>query len=89
LAAKTADEWASHLSAAGVPAGKVGTIADGFALAEMLGLRPLVEVGGGLPAQVRNPVAFSDTPITNYAPPPRLGQHSDDVRRWLSEEETP
>lgn len=88
LAAETADEWAARLSGAGVPAGKVGTIADGFALAETLGLRPLVEVGGGLPAQVRNPVAFSETPITDYAPPPRLGQHSDDVRRWLSEEET-
>ncbi len=89
LAADTVDEWAARLSAAGVPAGKVGTVADGFSLAETLGLRPLVEVGGGLPAQVRNPIAFSDTPITDYAPPPRLGQHSDDLRRWLSQEETP
>ncbi|WP_166880545.1 CaiB/BaiF CoA-transferase family protein [Salinibacterium sp. ZJ450] len=83
----TADSWVQRLSAAGVPAGRVGSIADGIALATRLGLEPLVEVSAGQPAQVRNPVTYSETPITTYTAPPRLGQHNDEVRRWLQEKE--
>jgi crotonobetainyl-CoA:carnitine CoA-transferase CaiB-like acyl-CoA transferase len=43
-------------------------------------------VGEGLPAQVRHPVTYSMTPVITYAAPPRLGQHSDEIRRWLMEE---
>ena len=86
LADADADTWVARISAAGVPAGKVGTIADGLALASELGLDPLVDVGSGRPAQVRHPITYSDTPITEYTAPPRLGQHSDAVRRWLQEE---
>jgi crotonobetainyl-CoA:carnitine CoA-transferase CaiB-like acyl-CoA transferase len=86
LAGDTAEAWAERLSRAGVPAGKVGTIAEALALAAELGLDPLVEVGEGLPAQVRHPVTYSMTPVITYAAPPRLGQHSDEIRRWLMEE---
>ncbi|GAA3937851.1 CoA transferase [Microbacterium soli] len=79
--------WVERLTDAGVPAGKVGTIADAFALAAELGLHPTVDVGDGLPAQVRNPISLSETPVTQYGAPPRLGQHSDEIRRWLHEEE--
>jgi formyl-CoA transferase len=48
-----------------------------------------VDVGPGRPAQVRHPIIYSDTPITEYTAPPRLGQHSDAVRRWLHEEHRP
>lgn len=82
-----AGTWVERLSSAGVPAGRVGSIADGFALAARLGLDPLVPVGEGRPDQVRNPVRFSDTPITDYSAPPRLGQHGDRIRRWLREEQ--
>ncbi|MFC5338981.1 CaiB/BaiF CoA transferase family protein [Leucobacter denitrificans] len=87
LAADEASAWVKKFLAVGVPAGNVGTIADGFALATELGLEPLVEVGKGQPAQVRNPITFSDTPITQYNAPPRLGEHSDAVRAWLHQEE--
>jgi formyl-CoA transferase len=86
LAVDTVDAWIARLTAAGVPAGAVGSIADAFDLARRLGLEPIVDVGGGAPAQVRNPIAFSATPITTYEAPPRLGEHNDDVRRWLTEE---
>lgn len=86
LATDTVDNWARLLNDIGVPAGKVGTIGDGFALAAELGLDPLVEVGDGHAAQVRHPVTYSRTPVTDYVAPPRLGQHSDEVRRWLTEE---
>ena len=68
----------------GVPAGKVGTVADGLALAESLGLDPLVDVGPDAPRQVRHPIAYSETPVTRYAAPPRLGEHGEEIRRWLA-----
>ncbi|RHW25636.1 CoA transferase [Nocardioides immobilis] len=88
LSVDTAAAWAARLTAAGVAAGRVGDIADGFALADALGLDPLVDVGGGAP-QVRHPIRYERTPVTNYAAPPRLGHHSDEIRRWLAEEATP
>lgn len=82
----TAERWAQRLSAVGVPAGTVGTIGDGIALAERLGLEPLVEVGEGAPPQLRHPVTYGATPVTAYAAPPSLGQHTESVRTWLKEE---
>lgn len=85
LKADSADAWVAQLNAAGVPAGKVGTVADAFDLATRLGLAPRVTVGPDAPDQVRSPLTFSDTPITHYTAPPRLGEHNDAVRRWLEE----
>ncbi|MEZ0075402.1 CaiB/BaiF CoA transferase family protein [Planotetraspora sp. GP83] len=86
LSKGTAGSWAAALTTVGVPAGKVGDIADGIALAESLGLEPLVSVGPQAPPQIRHPITYSNTPVTTYAAPPRLGEHSGEVRRWLSEE---
>jgi formyl-CoA transferase len=86
LVARPVAAWVEALRAAGIPAGAVGTIADAFALAERLGLDPAVEVGPDAPPQVRNPIRLSRTPITRYDAPPRLGEHSADVRRWLGED---
>lgn len=85
LADDTADSWAERLTNAGVPAGQVGTIADGIELAQALGLEPTVPVGDSAPPQIRHPVTYSSTPVTTYLPPPLLGEHSDDVRRWLAD----
>jgi crotonobetainyl-CoA:carnitine CoA-transferase CaiB-like acyl-CoA transferase len=83
------DAWVARLSTVGVPAGKVGDIADALSLATSLDLEPVVSVGPDAPPQVRHPVRYSDTPVTQYTAPPRLGQHNDDVRRWLAEDSTP
>lgn len=85
LGGETVAVWVQRLTAVGVPAGRVGTIADGIELAQSLGLDPLVDVGPDVPPQIRHPVGYSDTPVTRYAAPPRLGEHDDEVRRWLSE----
>lgn len=84
LAADTAAGWAQRLSDVGVPAGKVGSVADGLSLAAELGLQPLVEVTDGI-SQVRHPVTYSESPVSTYLAPPRLGQHDDSVRRWLAD----
>ncbi|CAM3704264.1 CaiB/BaiF CoA transferase family protein [Tsukamurella ocularis] len=83
LAGHDAGEWSRRLTDAGVPAGTVGDVAAGFALAERLGLDPRVRVGGGAMDQVRNPIGFSRTPVTDYRRPPVLGEHTDEVRAAL------
>ena len=84
LVRETAEVWAQRLTAVSVPAGRLGSIADGIALAESLGLEPTVEVGDSLPRQIRHPVTYSATPVTTYRHPPGLGEHDADVRHWLS-----
>lgn len=85
LSRRTAAAWAEQLTTAGVPAGRIGTIADGFALADRLGLEPLVDVGDGRPRQVRHSVTYSRTAVCDYTPPPALGEHDLEVRRWLDQ----
>ena len=84
LSVDTVDSWVERLSMAGMPVGRVGSIADGFELAERLGLAPTVDLGRGHVRQVRNPVTFSGTPMTSYAAPPRLGEHNAEVRARLA-----
>ena len=64
LAVDTADAWTARLAFVGVPAGRVGSIADAFDLAERLGLEPTVSVGPGAPRHTRNPIMLSKTPLT-------------------------
>jgi len=68
--------WAAALTAAGVPAGAVNDIAGAFALAQRLGLEPIVEVprADGTRARLtRNPLRLSATPVTYRSAPPALG----------------
>jgi crotonobetainyl-CoA:carnitine CoA-transferase CaiB-like acyl-CoA transferase len=86
LASKGAEEWFDLLVDAGVPCGPINTVAGGFAIAERFGLEPVVEVGEGDRAvpTTRNPIRFSDTPVTYELPPPELDEHGDELRKWLS-----
>jgi crotonobetainyl-CoA:carnitine CoA-transferase CaiB-like acyl-CoA transferase len=81
LARRGADEWFTILSAAGVPAGPINDVAQAFALAERLGLAPVVEIEdearGTVSRQVANPIRLSETPACYRLPPPRLGAHTD------------
>jgi crotonobetainyl-CoA:carnitine CoA-transferase CaiB-like acyl-CoA transferase len=91
LQAHTSEEWFDLLSSAGVPCGPINSIAGGVQLAERLGLRPVVEVGGPdhrVPT-VRNPISFSSTPAEYRLTPPRLGQHTAELREWLLAPEQP
>jgi crotonobetainyl-CoA:carnitine CoA-transferase CaiB-like acyl-CoA transferase len=75
LAARGAREWAAALTGVRVPAGVVNDLAGAFALAESLGLQPIVDVPtpGGEPVRLtRNPIRLSRTPPTYRSAPPRL-----------------
>lgn len=80
LAQRSAAQWFDILTEAGVPCGPINTVADGIALAQRLGLDPVVD--GPVPT-VRNPVDYSATPPSYRLPPPVLGADSDTVRAWL------
>ena len=86
LATWEADELFARLNAAGVPCGPVNTIGQGVELAEQLGLAPRVTVGEGEREVdlIRNPIGFGAGALRYDLPPPLLGEHSDEIREWLS-----
>jgi crotonobetainyl-CoA:carnitine CoA-transferase CaiB-like acyl-CoA transferase len=82
LGARPAAAWIAELTAAGVPAGQVNDIAGAFALAERLGLGPVVEVpaaGGAVARGTRNPIGLSATPPEYRSAPPALPAASSGV----------
>lgn len=81
LRSRPAEEWFEALTPLGVPCGPVNDMADAFALAERLGLDPVVDVEGV--SLVANPVTYGASPVTYRRRPPRLGEHTDEVRAWL------
>ncbi|MFD1660433.1 CaiB/BaiF CoA transferase family protein [Streptomyces caeni] len=89
LAAEDCAVWQERLTAAAVPAGRVGTVADGFALAERLGLDPTTAPAGGGTAAPRHPAAYSTAMVCPAAPPPGLGADGERVRAWLADPQCP
>ncbi|MEU4244573.1 CoA transferase [Actinoplanes sp. NPDC026619] len=75
------DDWFRDLMAVGVPCAPINTIDGGVALAQELGLNPVIDAGG-VPA-VRNPITFSETPAAYELPPPGLDEHGEEIRAWL------
>jgi crotonobetainyl-CoA:carnitine CoA-transferase CaiB-like acyl-CoA transferase len=75
LASAPAREWAQRLTSARVPAGVVNDLAAAFALAESLGLKPIVPVVREDGTQVRltrNAISLSETPPEYRTAPPPL-----------------
>ena len=86
LRTRTKMEWFREIIGAGVPCGPINTIDQGVAFAEEVGLAPVVTVGEGAAAvpSVRNPIRFSDTAAEYRLPPPRVDEHGEEIRRWLT-----
>nr|WP_211177818.1 CoA transferase [Pseudonocardia acidicola] len=85
LATRGAQEWFEILTGVGVPCGPINSVDQGIALAESLGLEPVVHPGDPRTAVpgIRNPVDYSATPPSYRRSPPALGADGDDVRAWL------
>ncbi len=83
FAGESAELWTQRLSAAGVPAGPVNDIAQAYEFAAAIGLDPIVELDGV--RSTRSPIRLSRTPAVPQSRPPRLGEHNDELRAWLSE----
>jgi crotonobetainyl-CoA:carnitine CoA-transferase CaiB-like acyl-CoA transferase len=75
LAGRDATAWVAALSPVGVPAGQVNDIAGAFALAQELGLDPIIDLpraDGSVARLTRNPITLSATPATYRSAPPPL-----------------
>lgn len=88
LTTHPAAHWFEQLNAAGVPCGPINTIGQGVEYAQELGLDPVVFAGSGPGAVpvVRNPISYSATPPRYDLAPPALGEHTEKIRAWLSDE---
>jgi len=84
LGSRPAAEWASRLARERVPAGTVNDIGEAFALAQRLGLEPIVElIAGGPPTRLaHNPLRMSATPPCYRRAPPQLGEMRRRDARW-------
>jgi CoA:oxalate CoA-transferase len=74
--------WIERLNAAGVPSGKVQTLADVFADPQVHAQEMVIEVdhpGAGPIRMLGFPVKLSETPCEVRLPAPRLGEHNDEI----------
>jgi len=81
----TAD-WVEQLTAAGIPAGPINTVAAALAETQITAREMVVEVmhPSGEPLKFLGPVPkFSATPARIQSPPPLLGQHTEEVLQEL------
>lgn len=87
LSARGARQWFHILNPLGVPCGPVNDLAGAFDLADELGLDVRATVGepGDTVDLVANPIGLSRTPPSYRRRPPRLGEHTADLRSWLAE----
>ena len=69
-----------------VPAGPINTIADMFDDPQAIarGLRmDIADADGNMLPAVRSPILLSETPLVYDRPPPRLGEHTDEILKEL------
>ena len=84
LAAATSAEWIERLNRAGVPCGPIYAIDEVFADPQVEHLamaRSVRTAAGGALRLVGQPISLTRTPSEIAAPPPALGQHSEEVLR--------
>ncbi|HYQ80962.1 MAG TPA: CaiB/BaiF CoA-transferase family protein [Anaeromyxobacteraceae bacterium] len=86
LLQRPAAEWIEALEGAGVPCGPINDLAQVFADPQVRHRGMRVErshpLAGTVPL-VASPIRFPDEPPPEVAPPPLLGQHTDEVLREL------
>ena len=81
---KTCQDWLQGLAERGVPAGPVNDLQQVFEdpQVQARGMQVSVPYPGaenGKVEMIANPIRFSETPVDYRRPPPRAGQHSDEV----------
>ncbi|MCY3833373.1 MAG: CaiB/BaiF CoA-transferase family protein [Chloroflexi bacterium] len=83
---KSCAEWLTQLRAAGVPCGRINTLAEALADPHVLERGFIVELEHpalGLIKSLATPIHMDDTPLVYRRHPPRLGEHSDEVAAEL------
>jgi crotonobetainyl-CoA:carnitine CoA-transferase CaiB-like acyl-CoA transferase len=83
LAGDTVDHWMERLAEAGVPAGRIRTMDDVYASPQLEHLGLIDEVEHPTAGTLRlpgSPLGWSRSGRRAPEPPPRLGEHTDEVR---------
>lgn len=83
---KPCDEWLAELRGAGVPCGRINTVAEALGDPHIIERGFIVELEHpalGLVKSLATPIHLADTPLVYRRHPPRLGEHSDEVAAEL------
>ncbi len=82
---QTVDSLLERLGAAGVPCGRVRTVDQVLRDPQLAARQMLIDIptGAGAVMVPGNPIKLSAVPVIADAPPPALGQHTEDVRRSM------
>jgi crotonobetainyl-CoA:carnitine CoA-transferase CaiB-like acyl-CoA transferase len=93
FATHEAEHWLDLLVEAGIPAGKVRSMDDVYAWDQVISQGLVLDVDHPAYGALRlsgSPLRFDDNPYSGgrvtHEPPPTLGQHSDAIRAWLTED---
>jgi crotonobetainyl-CoA:carnitine CoA-transferase CaiB-like acyl-CoA transferase len=79
-----AESWITKLTAAGIPCGRINSVAQALAAPHAIARGMVTEVDHPVAGSVKMlgiPFRFSDTPASIRRPPPTLGQHTEAVLR--------
>ncbi len=83
-----ADEWVARLSAAGIPVGKINTVDEALASPQAVAREMIQTVAQKAGPDIRMigfPVKLSATPSRTTRPPPKHGEHTEEILRELSD----
>lgn len=82
IAGRPADEWLALMTAAEIPCGPIYAVEEALADPHIQARRCIVQLehpSVGLIRSLAFPAQLSATPVTYRLPPPRLGEHTDQV----------
>ena len=83
---KKAREWLAVLEGAGIPCGPINTLDQVFAEPQVGAREMLIHMEHpeiGALRLVGSPLKFSETPVEYRLPPPRLGEHTEEILKEL------
>ncbi len=85
LSNRSSAEWFEVLTQARIPCAPINDVRQGLEFAKGIGLDPVVEVGQGADALpgIRNPITFSETPVSYDLVPPAHDGHREPILAWL------